>query len=128
MTIKFVVVSEGILYDPDLRPGEKLLVAMAQSFSSGGGLRLSNNRLGKILGINESNVSKLISKLARRGWIMTTGKGRERKIFCAQTGSPGDSGRAERIGTAERPGRQADAEKRTPTDTELAEMMKQLGL
>jgi len=79
----YAKIPAGILCEPALHLAEKVLLGMIYSFNKGG-LRLGNKQLGQILGLNESNTSRIISKLEADGWIkITARKSRWRRIYLA---------------------------------------------
>ncbi|HOK67862.1 MAG TPA: winged helix-turn-helix transcriptional regulator [Anaerohalosphaeraceae bacterium] len=83
--IEYVKLPAGLLCCPDLKLVEKVYLGFVYSFNKGG-LRLSNKQLGQILGLNQSNISRMIAKLERDGWTKTTGKKtRWRKIYFADS-------------------------------------------
>ena len=58
---------------------------MVYSFRSGG-LRLGNTQIGRILGLNQSNTSRMIAKLEAAGWLRITAKqSRWRCIYFASS-------------------------------------------
>ena len=124
--IKYLTLSESLLYDPDLKAAEKVLVGLVQAFSGKGGLRLSNRKLGKIIGMNATNVSRVVSRLQRQGWIIAKGRGCSRRLICAQSGAQ-DAGKMQGGGAADRPGKKNER-KKIPTNAELESMRQKLGL
>jgi DNA-binding MarR family transcriptional regulator len=84
--LKYAKLPAGLLYHPELRLAEKVFLGMVFSFNQNG-LRLSNKHLGQILGLNESNISRMIARLEKAGWIRIDRKqSRWRRIYFA----PGD--------------------------------------
>jgi DNA-binding MarR family transcriptional regulator len=81
--MKYAKIPAGILCEPSLRLAEKVFLGLVYSFNDGG-LRLGNQQLGQILGLNESNASRMVSKLMADGWIkITGGKSRWRRMYLA---------------------------------------------
>ena len=115
----FVRIPANLLFDPGLSAPEKILLALAGAFSKSGGLKMNNLMLGKILGLNQSTVSRLIGKLHHAGRVkISGGKTGHRKIFCAQAGGdPGGSAGADDLNG----GGEIDGEK-------VREMMRSMGL
>ena len=82
---KYIKIPAGLLCCPDLKLTEKVFLGFVYSFKKKG-FRLGNKALGQILGLNESNTSRMISKLEAEGWTRSTGKqSRWRKIYLASS-------------------------------------------
>ena len=87
----YIKMPAGFLFHPDLRLTEKVFLSIVYSLSKRG-LQFTNNTLGRLLGLNETNTSRMIAKLDREGWTRTTGKGtRWRKIYLADNSKVKDA-------------------------------------
>jgi len=83
--IKYIKIPAGFLCCPDLKLTEKVFLGFVYSFNKDG-FWMSNRKLGQILGLNESNTSRMISKLEAEGWTRSTGKkSRWRRIYLASS-------------------------------------------
>ena len=89
--VKTCRIPGAILYHPELKLAEKVLLGLVWSFKDG--LRLSNAELGRILCKHPVTVSNTISRLESAGWLKITAKrSRWRRIyFSADAKVKGDS-------------------------------------
>jgi len=83
---KYIRIPAGLLCCPDLKLAEKVFLGFVYSFNKDG-FWMSNRKLGQILGLNESNTSRMVTRLEREGWTRSTGKkSRWRRTYLASGG------------------------------------------
>ena len=81
--LKYITIPDFLLYNPDLRFVEKGFLGLVYSFNQEG-LGMSNEHLGRILRLSESNISRMIAQLEADGWIdVKNKKSRWRRIYFA---------------------------------------------
>ena len=77
--IKGIWLSPDVLSIDDLTAPQKMLVALAKNFPDG--LRISNNDLAAILGIDRRNVIYNIQKLRKKGYLLDAGLDTQHRVL-----------------------------------------------
>jgi DNA-binding Lrp family transcriptional regulator len=77
--IKGIWLPPEILSIEDITAPQKMLVALARNFPNG--LRISNNDLADILGIDRRNVIYNIQKLRKKGYLLDTGPDTQHRVL-----------------------------------------------
>lgn len=76
-------IPSGVMRLHDLTATQKMIMGLAASFRSG--LKLSNNQLSELLGIDRRNVIYNIQRLRKKGYLTDSGENKQHRILCVSS-------------------------------------------